>query len=108
MKRPEKRRETPKVARNLATEGTLGKATGMILGRFSQFTTTRSPFAHGPDTRADRKHRIPGAPRADPGGSAGVPAEPVEHSRVRWRPGPRRYRAGHPNVASAAGPCAAA
>src|SRR5215469_6449974 len=103
MKRPEKRRETPKVARNLATEGTLSKATCMILGRFSHFATAPLRPSHGPDTRADRKHCIPGAPRAQFGGSSGLPGEPVEHPRVRQCPGTRRHHAGHADGAPAPG-----
>src|SRR5439155_13318456 len=66
------RRETPKVARNLATDRTLSKATCMILRWFSHFAR-RAANLHGPHPRTDREHRRPGAARPDRLRVPGVP-----------------------------------
>src|ERR1700730_12436619 len=100
------RRETPKVARNLATERTFSKATCMILRWFSPFAT-RAANLHAPLTRADREHRCPGAARPQLSRDPGVPGQPVADPRLRRRPGARRHPRCRPDVAAAARPVAA-
>src|SRR5439155_12333542 len=100
------RRETPKVARNLATDRTLSKATCMILRWFSHFAT-RAANLHGPHTRTDREHRRPGAARPYRLRVPGVPGQPVADPRLRRRPGSRPHRRRRPDVASASRPVAA-
>ena len=79
----------------------------MILRWFSHFSAHTANPSHGPHPRADRKHRRPGAPRADAGRDPRLPGEPVAHPRLRRRARRGRHRGCRPDGASAAGPVAA-